>query len=468
MAENQNSAKVYQMSQPPDMDNENASASDGGGAQSGPPTPPPRAKRKKKVDTGKLNTLFRNWALQYCSQIAWDVETRQAYSIAGLRNQFGNDEVKMWMVSEKRRVVHADQVVFDPTLKCGPACINLFGGLETVPVKGDCEPIIDLLRHLCGDVDELVDWVLDWIAYPLQNLGAKMPTSVIMHGDEGSGKNLFWEIVRDIYGSYGSVVGQDQLEDKFNDWISHQLFIIGDEVLSRTEMRHLKGKLKAMISGREIKINTKMMPVRSEANHVNLVFLSNELQPNALDASDRRYCVIWTPKKREKGFYDAAVQCRDNGGREAFLHFLMGRGLSQFQPFSAPPATLAKENLIELGRPNPERFWIAWRDDMLPVTLRSCSADQAYRLYRRWCAVEGEKFPMSKNVFGRMVMRIAGDTVSVRLAKVKSTQIATRMWFTTPPPEGMEIGAFAQDAIDMFEAALQPYIGTRGGFSDEK
>jgi putative DNA primase/helicase len=457
MGEHSSSGKVYQMSHPPDMENDDAPADANGGGGGKPP--PKREKRKKKVDTGKLNTLFRNWALQYCSQIAWDVETRQAYSIAGLRNQFGNDEVRLWMTSEKRRVVHAEQVVFDPTRKCGPACINLFGGLETVPVAGDCEAILQLLRHLCDDVDEVYDWVLDWVAYPLQNLGAKMPTSIIMHGDEGSGKNLFWEIVRDIYGSYGSVVGQDQLEDKFNDWISHQLFVIGDEVLSRTEMRHLKGKLKAMISGREIKINTKMMPVRSEANHVNLVFLSNELQPNALDASDRRYGVIWTPPKREPEFYQAAVDCRDAGGREAFLAFLMARNLSGFKPYNPPPLTVAKADLIDLGRPNPERFWLAWSGDTLPVSFRSCSSDQAYRLYRRWCVVEGEKFPTSKNVFCRMVKRVAGDKVSIALAKLRGTGIPTRMWFTTPPPVDEGVGNFAQDQIDYFEAALKGYIG---------
>jgi putative DNA primase/helicase len=458
MADQSNSAKVYQMSQPPDMEDEDAPAA-GKGEGGAPRAPVKREKRKKKVDTGKLNTLFRNWALQYCSQIAWDVETRQAYSVAGLRNQFGNDEVRMWMTSDKRRVVHADQVVFDPSMKCGPACINLFGGLETVPVPGDCEPILDLLRHLCGDSDIVYEWVLDWIAYPLQNLGAKMPTSIIMHGDEGSGKNLLWEIVRDIYGSYGSVVGQDQLEDKFNDWISHQLFVIGDEVLSRTEMRHLKGKLKAMISGREIKINTKMMPVRSEENHVNLVFLSNELQPNALDASDRRYCVIWTPPKAEAEFYQRVVQCRDNGGREAFLHFLMNRGLSLFNPYAPPPVTKAKHDLIDLGRPNPERWWLAWSKEELPVTYSSCSADQAYRLYRRWCVIEGEKFPMSKAVFGRMVMRLAGDQVAVRVVTPKSLRVSTRMWWVTPPPDGSETGLYAQDAIDLFEANLKGYIG---------
>jgi putative DNA primase/helicase len=451
-----NSAKVYNMSQPPDMEDEGGHAPADAQGEGGKPS---RPKRKKKVDTGKLQTLFRYWALQYCSQIAWDVETRAAYAIAGLRNQFGNDEVRMWLGSDKRRNVRPEQVVFDPSGKCGPECINLYGGLDMVPLAGNCLPIVELLYHLVDKDEEVRDWILDWIAYPLQNPGAKMPTSVIMHGDEGSGKNLFWEIVRDIYGEYGTVVGQDQLEDKFNDWISRKLFIIGDEVLSRQEMRHLKGKLKAMISGTEIKINTKMMPVRSEANHANLVFLSNEIQPNALDASDRRYCVVWTPPKLERAYYQAVVQCRDKGGREAFMQHLLARDLAGFDAYGPPPVTRAKDDLIDISRPNPERWLLAWQAGVLPVSYRTCSADQAYRFYRRWCVAEGEKFPMSKNVFGRMVMREARGRMVVSMAKPRTLNVTTRMWQVEPCPPGGDVGMWAQDQIDSFEASLKGYIG---------
>ena len=50
-----------------------------------------------------------------------------------------------------------------------------------------------------------------------------------MHGDEGSGKNFLFESVVMIYGKYGTVVGQDELDDKFNDWRSGKLFVVGDE-----------------------------------------------------------------------------------------------------------------------------------------------------------------------------------------------------------------------------------------------
>lgn len=449
-----NSARVFNMSQPPDMGPEDAPTSATGGRGDA------RPKRKKKADAGKLQTLFRRWVLQFASQVVWDTETRQPYALAGLRNQYGNDEVKMWLQSDKRRDVRAEQVVFDPSGKCGPECINLFGGFEMVPMEGDCQPIIELLYHLVDLDEDIRDWILDWIAYPLQNPGAKMPTSIIMHGDEGSGKNLFWEIVQAIYGEYGSVVGQDQLESKFNDYLSKKLFIIGDEVLSRQEMRHLKGKLKAMISGKTLQIETKMMPVRPEANHVNLVFLSNELQPNALDASDRRHLVVWTPVKKERAFYQAVVQCADNGGREAFYKEMLDRDLSKFDAFSPPPMTKAKTDLIDLGRPNPERFYLAWRAGDLPVPYQTCSAAQAYRLYKRWASMQGEKFTSAANYFSRQVLREAKEAITVQVARLGMASGQTvRLWLVAPPPEGVQMGAFAADCVDSFEGLLSKFIG---------
>ena len=459
MADNNKSAKVYNMSLPPDMDDDGRTPTDNNGGGGGPKGPA-RPKRKKKVDAGKLQTLFRRWVFQFASQICWDTETRLPYSVAGVRNQYGNDEVKMWMQSDKRRDVRADQIVFDPSGKCGPECINLFGGLEMVPMKGNCQPIIELLYHLVDLNEEVRDWILDWIAYPLQNPGAKMPTSIIMHGDEGSGKNLFWEIVQAIYGEYGSVVGQDQLESKFNDYLSKKLFIIGDEVLSRQEMRHLKGKLKAMISGKTLQIETKMMPVRPEANHVNLVFLSNELQPNALDASDRRHLVVWTPVKKERAYYQAVVDCADKGGREAFYAEMLARDLTKFDPYAAPPMTAAKTDLIDLGRPNPERWFLAWRAGDLPVPFVSCSASQAYRAYKRWAQMQGEKFTSAANYFSRQVLREAKESISVRKSRLGlGTGQTVNLWCVTPPPEGVNMGVFAADCVESFEATLIKYLG---------
>lgn len=429
------------------------SATDRGGAPDADP-PRKREKRKKRFDTGRVARLFNQFAYQYGSDIAWDTVARMPIKISALRHTFGNDEVRIWMGSEKRRMVMPDQVVFDPSMTCDRACVNLFGGYAVKPNAGDVAPVLDLLNHLVDQDETISEWILDWVAYPLQHAGSKMPSAIIMHGDEGSGKNLFWEnCVMALHGEYGTIVGQAELESKYNAWMSRRTFVIGDEVLSRQEMRAQKGKLKSMVSGKFIQIEDKFMPLRMEENHVNMVFLSNELQPNALDASDRRYLVCWTPPKKERAYYQRIADHMRAGGLEAFLDYLLKRDLSRFDPYAPPPRTKAKADLIELGRPNPERFWMAWMAGDLEAPFNTCSADQVYRLYRRWCLEEGERYPMSKPVFARMVQRVAGDALHVRRAKL-SIAHTVRMWLCAPPPDEVDFAEFARGSIDTFEQYL--------------
>ncbi|MFV0370351.1 MAG: DUF5906 domain-containing protein, partial [Azonexus sp.] len=254
------------------------------------------AKEEKPINWERYNDLLDNFVLIYGTDTCYDLKVRMIIKVNHLRLAFGSDYVKMWLNSERRRMMMPDQLVFDPSCRVEVPAINLFEGFAMKAAKGDCSPIIELLAHLCADsaesdqgVEAVIDWALKWLALPLQRPGTKMRSALVFHGPQGAGKNLFFEIVAKIYGRYALVVGQEQLEDKFNDWASQKLFLIGDEVVARQELYHQKNNLKAFITGETIQINTKMMPLRTETNHVNVVFLSNEHQPLALEDGDRRY-----------------------------------------------------------------------------------------------------------------------------------------------------------------------------------
>ena len=153
---------------------------------------------------------------------------------------------------------------------------NLFAGWPTVPQEGNCERLLQLLWHMCGNEANqkaLYDWVVKWLAYPLQHPGAKMKSTIVIHGPQGTGKNMFFDEYMKLYGDYGRVLDQAALEDKFNDWASRKLFLLADEVVARTEVYHLKNKLKALITGDRIRINPKNIQAYEEDNHANLVFL---------------------------------------------------------------------------------------------------------------------------------------------------------------------------------------------------
>lgn len=437
-----------------------APAASGGGDGTG------ASGKKKRKEVGdefwaKVNRLHESFVLIYGSDEVWDGEGRMLVKINPLRLAFGTDAVKLWLNNEERKMVPMDCVVFDPTMKSDPAStVNLFNGFGMEPKAGDCNLILELLYHLCGEDNDVYGWVLCWLAYPLQNPGAKMDTSIVMHGDEGSGKNLFFErCIARIYGEYAGVIGNAELEDKFNDWASRKLFVVCDEVVTRSELRQLKGKLKHMVSGTTIRINPKGMSSRDEANHINFIFLSNELQPLALDKTDRRNMVIWTPAKREEEFYKAVAAQIYSGGTEAFYQFLLGLDLGEFDEHTKPIMNKAKENLISLGLSPTERFYREWSGGFLPLPYVCCSAMQLYQAFCRWSYLNGERYPASQTMFGRTVDRIAFGQMSRGQVKYDlMSEVKQRtVYLVGDQPEDKDRHKWVEDGSVIFENALRKY-----------
>jgi putative DNA primase/helicase len=433
-------------------------------------------KPDKTIDWGQVNYLLDNFALIYGTDTVWDGVNRLIMKISNMAHAHGSDFVKIWKAHERRRTVMPADVVFDPTESCGEHCVNLFGGIKLEPKEGDVKPILELVRFLTSrassnadEADNIMHWLLCWMAYPLQHVGAKLRTAVIMHGDEGAGKNFLFDRLVEIYGEYGALVGQDELEDKFNDWRSRKLFIIGDEVSSRQELVHNKNRLKALITSPTVQINPKNLPRREEANHINVGFLSNELQPLALDNSDRRYLVIYTPRMREREFYQRLKAWHEEGGVAHFYQYLLEYPIGDFDQYAPAPLTEAKMDLIDLNRKSPERFWIEWASGELDLPYRSCSSAQAYRAYEKYSQRIGERWPVQRNLFTRMVVRISETGIVpglkpmrekvMKVEEVGAVRKATRMLLVTDVPDGVKEGAWATETVSEFDDALKRFIG---------
>ncbi|MEQ6306677.1 primase-helicase family protein [Delftia acidovorans] len=439
-------------------------------------------KKEKTIDWGRFNHLIENFALIYGTDTVWDGSERLIMKIANMGHAHGADMVRMWKASEKRRTVRLEDVVFDPTLQADPAStVNLFDGMAMVPNEGDVQPMLELVSFLTsratpdeGDTGDIMHWLLCWLAYPLQHPGTKLRTAVVMHGDEGAGKNFLFDIMVAIYGKYGALVGQDELEDKHNDWRSCKLFVVGDEVSSRAELVHNKNRLKALITSPTVQINPKHLTRREEKNHMNIVFLSNELQPLALDNSDRRYLVVYTPRAKGFEYYKALGDWRDSGGVEAFYHYLLNYPLGDFHPFAPAPMTEAKSALIAINRKSPELFWSEWQAGELDLPYHSCAITQAYAAYLKWCQRTGDRYPFPQTRFTPTVVRFAeGQGCPVRTKPMNVTRPGQakkteRMFLVTEPILGegaqrMTEGDWATSAVRDFADALRKYSGYGSG-----
>lgn len=446
-----------------------------------------------------VDVLCQRFVLIYSTDAAWDRAELMLVKIANMRLAFGKVAVNLWLSrpAPVRQMIRPTDLVFEPGVDVHPPQINMFAGLDLEPVPCTDEevaPMLRLLRHLCSesqtpadDVDAVMHWVLCWQALGLQRLGTKMQTAIVMHGAQGTGKNLYWDMWRDLYGDYGVTVGQTELEDKFNGWISRKMAILGDEVVSRQEMYHNKNRLKMVVTQQDkFPIRDIQQATRWESNHANVVFLSNESQPLALEERDRRFLVIYTPLEADAELYEAVRDFKRQGGMAKWLHYLLHYPVGDFDAHAKPLMTRAKEALIEAGWKPAVRFVHEWLEGFLDLPVRVCSAEQLYRAFRRWCDMTGAKWPPDQAGFTGEVNRFVGERVrrgaDGRLGQPKlhykpvglkdtvtQTRKTVRCWLPdgTGPMPGVSEGEWACDAVKTFENDLHRFCRRPGGLDDD-
>ncbi|MGX1125532.1 DUF5906 domain-containing protein [Pseudomonas sp. HLS-6 TE3448] len=344
----------------------------------------------------------------------WDREKKRRIAEGAVKMALG-DAYALWLNSPSRRVVDVDHIVFDPTMTKDPSLyINTFEGLPLEPVRDDaaCENLRWLISFLCNHDEKALDWLTKWLAYPLQHLGAKMDTAVLMHSImEGSGKSLlFADVFGALYGQYAATVGQTQLEGSFNAWQSRKLWAVFEEVVSRDQRYNQVGKIKHMITGKTVRMESKFINGWEESNHMNAVFLSNEILPWPISDSDRRMLVMWPtetlPVERQKAIgYELA-----NGGVAALYGWLLGIDIGDFDQRTRPPKTEARERLVALSRAAWQTFLHLWRcGDLGSGLWGCCQSSDLYALFLEWCH-RNKEHAMSQTKFSLFISSVVEKT----------------------------------------------------------
>jgi len=402
------------------------------------------------LDDGTGDYVFDRWTNKV---------VKKAQMIALLPAGVRGDDIKRHPYWISRGAFYLDQVGFDPSGKDRGVKLNTWQGWPMQPAIGECGLLLELLEYLCGanktaEGATAYEWLLDWMAYPLQNPGAKLASAVIMHGPQGTGKSTIFQTLAKIYGDYSTVLNQRGLEDKFNsDWSDSKLFILAEEVVTRAEMWHIKNELKELVTDEWIRINPKNIAAYRQRNQVNIVYLSNEGQPLPLDNDDRRHLVIYTPPAKDEAYYDKVFLELEHGGVEAFYYYLMQRDLSGFHPKKRPPYTEAKGRLIALSSPSEIRFATEWILGDLALPVGPCLSTDFYAAYLKWCRANGESRPRASNhFFGAIEHQSGWEKKRTRIYPLEHSTGTEPRTVILPPLAALEKHKAAKP-VDQTEAA---------------
>lgn len=359
----------------------------------------------------------------------------------------------MWIRHAERRVLRADDIVFRPQ-GARDGQVNLFRGLPS-SVSEDATPgvrcarIIAHLYYLCGGDADLTHDLTCWLAYPLQNVGAKLGYAYVFQGPEGSGKSaVFEKVMMRIYGHhYGIQIGQTELESRYTGWLSRKLYIVCNEVSSSiVERKLVKNRLKSMITDDLFTIEEKFVPIRMEENHANLVFLSNEMQPVMPSSDDRRYAIVETKSPNGYDYYDKLFAEIDGLGTQAFYDYLMAYDLKDYRGIAAkPPKTRAKDQLIDMSKSPQESFVTLWKAGDTVYPYGPCYEEDLWQAYQVWSKSRGHA-PGNQLLFNRTMARY-GNCTSMRMninGKSRNCRIPNSGGPFTPAMVQKQADAFAK------------------------
>ena len=211
---------------------------------------------------------------------------------------------------------------------------------------------IDFVREVIASNDGVIaEYLLNWLAYIVQNPGKKTEACIVLQGAQGVGKNRFTDTISELLAGYSekNVTSIEELTGQFNSVIEGKMFIVCNEMRNYGASRLCNmDSLKSIITDDTIRVNEKFVPIHTAENVCNMVICSNNAFPIKVESGDRRYLVLdVNPKyKGQMSYWTQFERSKDDEFYQELMRFLLDRDISDFNP-RVVPLTEAKLDLTQ-------------------------------------------------------------------------------------------------------------------------
>ena len=243
---------------------------------------------------------------------------------------------RWWIENEDRR--QYDGIVYAPN-SSDPTKLNLWMGFSCDPAPGDCDLYIAHLRdNVAAGNDDHAEYLLNWMARSVQQPGTAGEVAIVMRGKEGTGKGVLAREFGRLFGSHFRHLFQAKhLTGHFNSHLQQCSVLHADESFFAGDRSH-ESILKGLITEHTLFIEPKGLDGFTVRNCIHLLMSSNSDWVVPAGADARRYFVlnVSDTQMQNAEYFAAIAQQMNSGGREALLHFLLNRDISEFDPRRIP------------------------------------------------------------------------------------------------------------------------------------
>ncbi len=283
-------------------------------------------------------------------------------STANFKELYGNrklNEKKLgeaWLEHPDRR--QYESVIFAPGVE-KTGYYNLWRGFPLKSKEGDCSLYLDHVKdNIANGDEEIYHYLLAWMADVIQRPRDLPGVAVVLRGKQGTGKGVFATEFGKLFGKHFKHLAHGKhLTGNFNNHLKDALLVFADEAFWGGK-KESEGTLKALITEERLTIEGKGLDQYFVKNHIHLMMASNNEWVVPASFEERRFLILDVSDRHQQdhGYFSAIREQMDNGGREAFLHYLENFDLSKINLRAAPKTKALFETKL-LSMSPIEKFW---------------------------------------------------------------------------------------------------------------
>lgn len=262
-----------------------------------------------------------------------------------------------------------------------PACIEAGSYTGNAGVK--------LLKRLLVDLfpeKQHREMVMDFLVHCVRYPEKKLKYALLVKGSENEGKTLLADLVSKLLGEHNcSLIGSDQLKDKFNGWAYERLFCVMEEIrMPGKEAHEVLNKLKPVATNQVIPVRRMNTDPERVLNFCNLYLTTNYEDCLPLEEDNSRYCVLFTRFRTNAEVKAWHAQLMEDEGRiytrdlwdhiherpgqfiEAFSKYTFSE---HYDPQARAPDTVFKQIMAEDGRSEERQLFESMLESRVDPTI---------------------------------------------------------------------------------------------------
>lgn len=356
-------------------------------------------------------------------------------------------EAEWWQLQNDRQ--QYSKVVFYPEHNV-PGTFNLWRGFGIQPsAAASCDRYIEHLHEVICDGDENnAEYLMNWMAWKLQNPHLPPGVAVVLRGEQGAGKGEFVHGYGRLFGPYyRHVTNAKHLVGNFNAHLLATALLFADEAFFAADRSH-DGILKALITEPHLSIEKKGYDLLDAARNCLGVFMaSNNKWVIPADHDARRYFMLIVSDRR-KGDAAYFAKIRDemaNGGAAALMHRLLQRNLTGFDIRDRPLTEALRQQ---------QRYSIRGTDALIQHLCREGVLLDVHDRHANIAITTGESERKGFYVSARRVVPDLGRMLSQTIAEELCREWGCKPWKSNSV-RGLEFLALSE-LRQRFEAKYGP------------